>query len=57
MYAFAGDGPGTLDALERAFEKRSGSRSVLSMKVNPGYDFVRAEPRFERLLGRLGLGD
>lgn len=45
----------TLQALEFAFEERSGSRSVLSMKINPGYDFMRDELRFVALLARLGL--
>ncbi len=55
VHAFAGDKTGALDALERAYEERAGSRSVLSMKVNPGYDFLRSEPRFQALLGKVGL--
>lgn len=57
VYAFVGDRERTLQALEIAFEERSGSRSVLSMKINPGYDFVRDEPRFVALLTRLGLSE
>jgi len=55
VYAFVGDAEGTLGALERAYEERSGSRSVLSMKVNPGYDFIRTDPAFVSLMRRVGL--
>ena len=55
VYAFAGDAERALDALERGFEERSGSRSVLSMKLNPGYDFIRDDPRFIALMRRVGL--
>jgi TolB-like protein/tetratricopeptide (TPR) repeat protein len=55
VYAAVGDGPQTLDALERAYEARSGSRSVLSMKVNPSYDFIRDDPRFKTLMKRVGF--
>ena len=57
VYAFVGDGERALRALERAYEERSGSRSVLSMKLNPGYDFIRDAPRFQALLQKVGLGD
>ncbi len=56
VYAFVGDGERALSALERAYEERSGSRSVLSMKLNPGYDFIRDDPRFVDLMQRVGLG-
>jgi tetratricopeptide (TPR) repeat protein len=55
VYAAVGDADGTIEALSRAVAERSGSRSVLSMKVNPLYDFVRGDPRFAALLGRAGL--
>jgi hypothetical protein len=45
----------TLRTLGIALEERSGSRSVLSMKINPAYDFIRADPQFDRLLERAGL--
>ena len=57
VYAFVGEGESALKALEIAFEERSGSRSVLSMKINPGYDFIRDDPRFVALLQRLGLSE
>ena len=50
-----GDGDKTTQALQIAFEERLGSRSVLSMKINPVYDFLRDDPRFIALLARVGL--
>jgi tetratricopeptide (TPR) repeat protein len=55
VYAFAGDGERSLGSLEEAYEQRSGSRSVLSMKINPAYDFIRDDPRFIQLQTRVGL--
>jgi len=55
VFAFVGDGEGTLRALQKAADDRSGSRSVLSMKINPAYDFVRDDPRFVALLEQVGL--
>ncbi len=55
LFAFVGDSDNTLDALERATLEQSGSRSVLSMKVNPLYYFIRANPRFVDLMVRVGL--
>ena len=55
VYAFVGDAEHALSALEAGYEQRSGSRSVLSMQINPGYDFFRDDPRFIALLGRLGF--
>jgi len=55
IYAYVGDRERTLDALERAAADRTGSRSVLSMKINPAYDFVRNEARFVALMKKIGL--
>jgi len=55
VYAYFEDTENTLIALEQAVEERSGSRSVLSMKVNPLYDFIRGDPRFRELMARAGL--
>ena len=57
VYAFLGDAKNALSSLEQAYEERSGSRSVLSMKLNPGYDFIREAPRFQELVKKVGLGD
>ena len=47
----------TLQSLQTAFEERLGSRSVLSMKINPVYDFIRDDPRFIALLAKVGLSE
>ena len=55
VMALMGDGEGSLRALRVAIDERSGSRSVLSMKINPAYDFIRNDPRFQALLVEVGL--
>lgn len=55
--AFIGDAEGTIAALQAAAPEHSGSRSVFSMKINPGYDFIRDDPRFQALLEEIGLAD
>lgn len=57
VLALMGNDEGALAALRVAFEERSGSRSVLSMKINPAYDFIRDDPRFQALLQEVGLAD
>ena len=57
VMALMGDGEGALRALRIAIDERSGSRSVLSMKINPAYDFIRDDPRFVALLHEVGLAD
>jgi hypothetical protein len=57
VYAFVGDRERTLAALQDGYEQRAGSRSVLSMKINPGYDFIRNDPRFIELETLSGLRD
>jgi TolB-like protein len=54
-YAAAGDAENTLRQLEVALAERAGSRSVLSMKINPLYDFVRSDPRFVAMLQEVNL--
>jgi len=55
VLAFVGDREGTLRTLQQAADDRSGSRSVLSMKTNPAYDFIRDDPRFDAILEQIGL--
>ncbi len=57
VLAAVGDADGTIAALQAAAAEHSGSRSVFSMKINPGYDFIRDYPRFVALLQEIGLAD
>ena len=53
-YAGVRDTAQTLAWLEKAYAERSGEMTTL--KVSPAYDFLRGDPRFERLVQRVGLG-
>ncbi|MDH4073237.1 MAG: hypothetical protein OEV41_09055 [Gammaproteobacteria bacterium] len=55
LFAALGDAEQTLAALEDAGRTGAASRSLLSLKINPSYDFVRADPRFAALLETIGL--
>lgn len=55
VLAFVGDGEGVIRALQVAIPEHSGSRSVFSMKINPAYDFIRDDPRFQAMLIEVGL--
>jgi len=55
IYAAAGDAEATLAALRIALDERAGSRSVLSMKINPLYDFIRQDSRFIEMQNEAGL--
>ena len=55
VLAFVGDGEGAIRALQAAIPEHSGSRSVFSMKINPAYDFIRGDPRFQAMLIEVGL--
>ena len=55
VYAALGDFEGTIQALQSAYEGGTGVRSLLSMRINPSFDFVRADPRFIDLLAKIGL--
>ena len=55
VYAAAGDAEATLAALRIALDERAGSRSVLSMKINPLYNFLREDKRFKEMLKEAGL--
>jgi tetratricopeptide (TPR) repeat protein len=53
LYLGLGDLPRALDALEKAFEERRGW--LVYLKVNPIFDPVRGEARFETLVRKMGL--
>jgi len=57
VFAFVGDAEGAIIALTAATAEHSGSRSVLSMKINPAYDFIRDDARFIALQEEVGLAD
>lgn len=54
-YLGMGDNDKALTWLEKAHRERSGSLSAL--KVDPTYDPLRGDPRFQQLLRRIGLAD
>ena len=49
----AGEKDAALDWLEKAYAQRS--NGLTSLKVEPGYDPLRGDPRFQALLQRVGL--
>jgi TolB-like protein len=55
VYAAGGDAESALEQLRIALDERAGSRSVLSMKINPLYDFFRDDPRFIELMREANL--
>jgi hypothetical protein len=52
-YAGVSDKEHTLMWLNRAYAKRSNVMTVL--KVEPAFDFLRSDPRFQDLTRRVGL--
>ena len=57
IYAALRDVENTISSLQDAVATGTGFRSLLSMKINPSYDFVRDDPRFQALLEEVGLAD
>jgi tetratricopeptide (TPR) repeat protein len=55
VYAAGGDAELAIAEIQKALQERSGSRSVLSMKINPLYDFFRDDPRFIQLMKEANL--
>jgi len=53
-YAQLGDVDRAMEFLERAYAKRSGD--LLYINVEPQYDPLRGDPRFQALLRRIGTG-
>jgi len=52
-YAGLGDKDSTMAWLERAYAEHPSE--LTSLRVDPAWDLVRSEPRFQRLLERVGL--
>ncbi|NOR36126.1 MAG: hypothetical protein GQ577_05200, partial [Woeseiaceae bacterium] len=57
VYAALGDVEGTILSLQSAYEGGTGVRSLMSMRINPSYDFVRTDRRFAELLTNVGLAE
>jgi tetratricopeptide (TPR) repeat protein len=57
IFAALGDFEETIRSLQSSYESGTGIRSLLSMRINPSYDFVRADPRFVDLLTKIGLAE
>jgi TolB-like protein/cytochrome c-type biogenesis protein CcmH/NrfG len=55
VYAAGGDAESSIAFIRIALDERAGSRSVLSMKINPLYDFIREDPRFVEMLKEANL--
>jgi tetratricopeptide (TPR) repeat protein len=53
IYMGAGEQDDAMAWLERAYQERSGSLSMLN--IQPGLDRARSDPRFQHLLRRLGF--
>ncbi len=54
-YAALGDKEQALAFLEKAYVQHS--TELITLKVNPAYDSLRGDPRFQDLLRRVGLGE
>jgi serine/threonine-protein kinase len=52
-YAGVGDNEQTLVWLEKAYAQHS--NGLTALKVDPVYDPLRGDPRFQRLLAQVGL--
>lgn len=57
VYAALGDAENTIATLIELQKSGIGFRSILSMRINPAYDFVREDPRFQTLLETVGLNE
>jgi Tfp pilus assembly protein PilF len=52
-YAYLGEKDRAFEALEQTFQERNGS--LIAMRVEPGWEPLRSDPRFEDLARRVGL--
>lgn len=52
-YAYLGEKDRAFQALEQTFQERNGS--LIVMRVEPAWEILRTDPRFEELARRVGL--
>jgi hypothetical protein len=53
VYARSADKDRTFEWLEKAYAKRSSG--IISIKSDPAFDWLHADPRFQDMLRRIGL--
>ena len=53
VYAALGEADAAFDWLERAYERRS--LMIRWIQVDPSFDSLRSDPRFQDLLRRIGF--
>ncbi len=53
LYALQGEKDAAFESLNKAVEKREWH--IVTLKVEPAFDSLRYDPRFDELLGRVGL--
>ncbi len=57
MYAALGETDLAMDRLERNYESKTDPSLLIGIAVDPAYDPLRDEPRFQALLERVNLAD
>jgi TolB-like protein len=55
VYAAGGDAESSIAQIRIALDERAGSRTALSIKINPLYDFIRDDPGFIEMLKEANL--
>jgi hypothetical protein len=54
-YANLGRKDLAFECLEKAYEQRAGFTDMINMPVDPAFDVLRSDPRFDAFLRRAGL--
>jgi tetratricopeptide (TPR) repeat protein len=55
IYAALGENDHAFECLDSAYSEKS--PEIVSLKVDPSFDNLRSDPRFQDLLGRVGLAE